>query len=323
MYVEGPSALLRLLGDTVRLRLLRVLSSEPLNVSELTSVLGIAQSGVSRHLGLLREAGLVVEDRTGGYTWYRLAPNVAHGTDGRGPLWAWLQAEFAGDTPVTRADDARLQEVRRVRKESFSAHGSDPEKGQLVPGRSWAAWSRALGLLLPPVDVVDLGCGDGYLAIEAAHWARKVIAIDRSSDALARAKALAARRHVRNVTWKRGELERLPLPDASADVALLSQALHHAAAPERALSEARRVLRPGGRLLVLDLREHQETWVTRTLGDTWLGFSEARLRELLESAGFADVTVRVGARSPGDPFVVLIAGGRRPAEPVRAQRRSR
>ena len=159
-------------------------------------------------------------------------------------------------------------------------------RGQLVPGRSWAAWSRALGLLLPPLDVVDLGCGEGYLAIEAAQWARRVVAIDRAPEVLAHARAFAARRRVDNIVWKRGEIERVPLPDTSADVVLLSQALHHAADPARALAEAFRLLRPGGRVLVLDLRDHGEQWVRRKLGDVWQGFAPERLRALLQQAGF-------------------------------------
>ena len=311
--MDEASGLFRLLGDAARLRLLRVLSREALNVSELTAVLGIAQSGVSRHLGLLRDAGLVVEDRTGGYAWYRLAPALEESSDGRGPLWTFVHREFARVTPATRADDARLQEVRRLRKERFAEHGAEGHRGQLVPGRSWAAWARALGLLLPPLDVVDLGCGEGYLAIEAAGWARSVTAVDRSAAVLARAHALAQRRRVSNVVWKRGEMEHLPLADASTDVALLSQALHHAEVPARVLAEAYRVLRPGGRVLVLDLREHGEAWVAKKLGDRWLGFSEKQLRELIVSAGFTAPVVRVGSRAPDDPFVVLIAAGTKAA----------
>lgn len=328
MDVTDPSALFRLLGDATRLRLLRVLSREPLNVSELTAVLGVAQSGVSRHLGLLRDAGLVTEERSGAYTRYHLAapkpgaayesgrPGAAYedrsgvnGADGK--LWAWLTETFDRATPATKADDARLAEVRRVRKESFADPGRHgDERRQLVPGRSWAAWARALGLLLPELDVADLGCGEGYLTLESARWARHVTAIDRSREVLERGKALAGRRKLANITWKRGDLEDVPLPDRSVDLALLSQALHHAAQPARALTEAHRILRPGGRILVLDLRQHEETWVRSKLGDTWLGFSDAALRALLREAGFDRVRLQVGAAArSGDPFTVLVAAG--------------
>ena len=323
--MEVASGLLRLLGDETRLRLLRLLSREALNVSELTSILGVAQSGVSRHLGLLREAGLVVEQRAGTFSWYRLTREFDKAEGERAPLWAWLGAEFAQTTSETRADDARLEEIRRLRKESFAQHGGSEDGRQLVPGRSWAAWARALGLLLPAVDVADLGCGEGYLAIEAARWAKGVTAIDRSAEVLGPAKELAARRRVRNIVWKRGELEHLPLDDQSVDIALLSQALHHAASPDRALAEAHRVLRPGGRVLVLDLRQHGEQWVRPQLGDAWLGFSDEELRRLLGTAGFHDVMVRVGARRSGDPFTVLIAVGttaqRGAADPSRGRGR--
>jgi ubiquinone/menaquinone biosynthesis C-methylase UbiE/DNA-binding transcriptional ArsR family regulator len=316
MDVHVPS-LFRLLGDEARLRMLRLLDAERLNVSELTGILGIAQSGVSRHLGLLKDAGLLVEDREGGFSYYRIAPSVREGQNGFGPLWPLLHAQFesAADTTVGRADNARLAEVRRLRKENFDAHGGpDTNERQLVPGRSWAAWSRALGLLLPPLEVADLGCGDGYLTIEAARWAARVVAIDRSPEVLGRGRELAARRGVGNITWKRGELESLPLPDASVDVALLSQALHHAEHPPVALAEAVRILRPGGRVLVLDLRSHDQAWVHERLGDRVRGFKDEELARLLEEAGLAHVQVRVGARLEGDPFTVLIAAGSKNAD---------
>src|SRR5213079_873843 len=129
-------------------------------------------SGVSRHLGLLKDAGLVAEEKDGGFTYYRLAPS---GDGDRGELWTMLDHEFhrAVDDPLVRADEARLHEVLRLRKENFETHhGPDARDArQLVPGRSWAAWSRALGMLLPPLKVADLGCGEGYLTIEAARWA--------------------------------------------------------------------------------------------------------------------------------------------------------
>jgi len=334
MDVTYAASLYRLLGDDARLRLLRLLGRERLNVTELTAILGIAQSGVSRHLGLLKDAGLVREDREAGFAYYRLALdgpgragsrarqprrgalkvgayNGRPSDSGRrlGALRALLEAQFAemSGTATTSEDEARLQEILRLRKENFEAHGN--QSRQLVPGRSWAAWARALGLLLPAVTVADLGCGEGYLTIEVARWARRVIAVDRSSDVLRRARELARRRRAANIVWKRGEIERVPIADASVDLALLSQALHHADSPAAAVAEALRVVVPGGRVLVLDLRAHDEAWVKTRLDDRWMGFSDDELRDLLCAAGLERVQVRVGARRTGDPFTVLIATG--------------
>jgi SAM-dependent methyltransferase len=304
--LQHASALFRLLSDSTRLRLLRALAQERFNVTELTGILGVAQSSVSRHLGLLKDAGFVMEEREAGFVYYRVAD--AARVNGNGALWSLLQSHFdagAGDRAV-RADEARMQEVLRLRKENFETHG---DARQLVPGRSWAAWARAMGHLLPPLDVADIGCGEGYLTLEAARWARSVVGIDRSDEVLERAKALAARRRTTNVEWKKGDLSRLPLRDAAVDVALLSQSLHHASDPERAIAEALRVLRPAGRLLILDLREHDQAWVRNRFGDRHLGFSAAELDHLLHGGGLQDVRVHVGASKPGDPFAVLIASG--------------
>ena len=290
--MQEASALYRLLGDDARLRLLRVLNQDRFNVKELTGILGLAQSGVSRHLGLLKDAGLVREERDGAYTFYRLSPGIRE--DAQGPLWPLLESQFASasGSSVVKADESRLQEVLRLRRENFEHLGPDTRDGrQLVPGRSWAAWSRAMGMLLPPLDVADLGCGEGYLTVETARWAKRVIAVDRASGVLARAKALAQRKRLSNITWKKGELEKLPIDDQSVDVALLSQALHHAVDPTRALEEASRILKVGGRLLILDLRSHDETWVREKLGDQWFGFTDDHLSGMLTRAGFGDVKV--------------------------------
>jgi len=304
--MQQASALFRLLSDSTRLRLLRVLAHDRFNVTELTGILGVAQSSVSRHLGLLKDARLVTEEREAGFVYYKLADDAR--ANGKGALWTLLEGHFdaAATDRAVRADEARMQEVMRLRKENFETHG-DPR--QLVPGRSWAAWARALGHLLPPLDVADIGCGEGYLTLEASRWARTVVGIDRSDEVLERAKALAARRNVQNVDWKKGDLTRLPLRDESIDVALLSQSLHHASDPERAIAETLRVLRPGGRLLILDLREHDQAWVRNRFGDRHLGFSQSELETLLKDAKLTDVRVQVGASKTGDPFAVLIASG--------------
>jgi len=313
------AAFFRTLSDPTRLRLLRVLAQDRFNVTELTRILAVAQSGVSRHLGLLKDAGLVAEEREAGFVYYRMnrdAPAIPP------PTWALLAAEFerAATDSTVRADEARLLDVMRQRRESFDAPG-DPRL--LVPGRSWAAWARALGHLLPPLDVADIGCGDGYLTVEVAVWARSVIAIDRSDDVLERARALAARRRITNIEWKKGDLARLPLREHSVDVALLSQSLHHASEPERAVADAVRAVRPGGRLLILELRTHQQQWVRARFGDRRLGFSAEELTGLLEGAGLVEVRVTVGSGRSGDPFHVLIASGRTAAaergRPARAR----
>lgn len=309
------SGLFRLLGDDVRLRILRLLASERLNVSELTTVLGIAQSGVSRHLGLLREADLVREYRDGGFSFYAAQDQPGGTFDKVWPLiHAELSAEGRGDQARTGAavfhdDDARLREVKRQRREHRDTHGAIGARGgrQLVPGRSWAAWSRALGLLLMDRSVADLGCGDGHLTLEVAAWARQVIGIDHSPDVLRHARELARRRQATNVTWKRGSLEHVPLDAGAVDLAILSQALHHADDPELALAEAVRIVTDRGRVLVLELEQHEHRWVTRQLGDRWRGFSRATLRQMMESTGLRDVQVRSGLEE--EPFNVIVAVG--------------
>ena len=312
MYVKVASTLFRLLGDEVRLRLLRLLAKERLNVKELTAVLGIAQSGVSRHVGLLRDAGFVTEEREGGFTFLHAIPSEA---DPRlGPVWLLLRSRFedARRDVVVQGDESRLRTVLRQRKENAETHQgtAGATARQLVPGRSWAAWSRGLGLLLPPLTVADLGCGDGHLTLEVARWAGRVIAVDRSRRVLGRARVLAASQQVNNVEWRQGEIEKLPLDTATADVALLSQALHHAQDPRKALREAVRVVVNHGRVLVLDLQAHEATWTQDRLGDRWLGFSARTLAEWMADAGLGDLSIRSATDEQGDdPFAVVTAVG--------------
>lgn len=300
-HVTDLAARFRVLGDGARLRILRLLQVERLNVSELTAILGIAQSGISRHLKLLKEAGLVEEARDRGFAWFRASA---------APELELVRREPGGD-----GDRARLQEILRHRQEEFRESGT--EERQLVPGRSWSAWARALGHLLPPLAVADLGCGEGYLAVELSRWAKRVVAVDRSKRMLAKAATLARRRKAKGIVFRRGEIERVPLPDRTVDLVLLSQSLHHAQEPSRALAEAHRILVPGGTILVLDLRAHREEWVRERLGDLWLGFRETGLRGMIRRAGFEQVRSEIGARRRGDPFKVIVASGRKPSNPKR------
>jgi ArsR family transcriptional regulator len=310
MYVDAAS-LLRLLGDPTRLRLLRALSAESLNVSELTGrCWGSRSPACPVTWACCAKRDSVEEERAGGFSWYRPSDSFANGDGPRAPLVSWLQEEFKRSTAETRADDARLQEVRRLRKENFLSpralrrRAASTRARPIVAGvgagaRTSAAGSRCRGSRmrrgLPHARSGALGA--------ACDRRRSCARRPRSRREIAR------RRKLRNITWKRGDIERVPIDDASMDIVLLSQALHHAEHPERAIAEAHRILRPGGRLVVLDLREHEETWVKAKLGDKWLGFSEDKLHDLIHDAGFTRPIVRIGARRTGDPFTVLIAAG--------------
>ena len=309
--MKDASALFRLLGDEVRLRLLRLLAAERLNVTELTGILGIAQSGVSRHLGMLRDNGLIEERREGGYTYYQVAPPESR--NGQAALWALLEAQFVASAhdPAARADQARLKEVLRLRKESFATHG---EGQQLVPGRSWAAWARALAFLLPASDVADLGCGDGYSTIEAARWARRVVAVDRSDEVLKRARALARRRKRRQHHLEEG---RAGTPAAEGRLGGRRAAVAGAAPRGRSGAcprpKPRASFGPADGCWCSTSGATRKRWVRERFGDRWLGFEDDELAGLLKESGFADVRVKVGARLTGDPFTVLVASGTRPA----------
>jgi ArsR family transcriptional regulator len=308
----------RLLGDPLRWRLLRLLGRERLNVSELTRVLSVAQSGVSRHLRLLKDGGLVTEERRGGWAWYALPEEPP---EGLGALWEGLRARL-GSTIDAQGDDGRLAEVLRERAEQgegwegLPAHAGGQQR--LEPGRSWAAWSQALARLLPALEVVHLSSGTGALTREVARWAGRVVAVDETPRA--RPRGGARRDRGAPVTHVRGALTRVPLPSATFDLALLAQALGPVEEPEAALAEAARLVKPGGTVLVLDLLPHREAWVRARLGHRRQGIAPARLAAWLERAGLVDVRVEPTARRRGDPFVVLVGSGRRPPQPPKEAR---
>ena len=292
--MEALSQSFRALGDPTRLRILRLVAQAPLNVSELVSLVGVAQSSVSHHLGKLRGLGLVREERQAGFSYYSLALDEA---DARWPL-----VRLAQEAADAEGDAARLEELLRQRSEA-QALGS-PSERLVEPGQSWFLWAGALSSLLPPLDVVDFGCGGGALAASMATWARRVWAVDQSAEALARAKALCAARGLTNVTFLREDLTRLSLPDGKRGLVVISQSLHYVEDPEAVLREAARILEPGGRVVVLELMPHDERWVLERLGHRHLGFAPEHLESLLKSAGFGALAREDHAREPHRPFRV-------------------
>jgi len=291
--MEQLARSLKVLADPTRLRILRLLKAYALSVGEITAILGAAQSTISKQLGALRRAGLVAEERDGTFAFYRLVSNGD-------PIWPTVAGELA-QVKDEEGDLARLAEVVRRRIERGSRPG-----GFLEPGRSWPAWARALGHLLPPLRVADLGCGDGALTAEIARWARSVVAVDRDAARLNLARKRLARQGGRKVRFLCEDFTRLSLKRASVDLAILSQALHHTGDPLAALREAGRILAPGGRLLLLDLAPHREDWVRDKLGHIHLGFKSEKLRAWLRRAGFIRIGCEDLPRGPGDPFRILV-----------------
>jgi SAM-dependent methyltransferase len=291
--MEVLSQAYRTLGDATRLRILRLIAQTPLNVSELVSLVGIAQPSVSHHLGKLKAMKLLREDRQNGFTYYAL--DLTH-DDPRWPL-VRLAIEEKSDSD---GDLARLQDLLRRREDRQAIN-----ERLLEPGQSFQLWSRALGRLLPQLDVADLGCGTGALTVEIARWARSVVAIDRSRETLDRARARAEREGTTNVEFLAADLHKLELR-RKFDVVVASQSLHFVDEPRRVLSQAGKLLKKDGRLLVLELLPHGEEWVRERLGHRWLGFDPAQLAALLQAEGFSRLTTEMLPASSGPfrPFLI-------------------
>jgi len=305
------SASLKLLADPTRLRLLRVLALEELNSGELASILGKGQPAISRHVALLREAGIVDERREGRYAFFALS-EAAHEPSSTA---AWV-VERAAESPDDAGDLARLDDVRRTRRERELGDGADGARS-FVPGRSWRAWARAVSFLVPHFgQAVDLGCGEGALSLEIAHFSARVTGVDYRPEQIRRARSRATKQRVENATFLHAELAATGLPDQSFDLVVLSQSLHHAEDPRAMLSEALRLLRAGGRLVVLDLLPHEETWVRERLGHRHLGFSVAEVGDALEGVGFNAVQAERMPARPGDSFKVLVAAASAPGRSV-------
>ena len=312
--LTSTSRLLKALADETRLRILHLLAHEELSGTDLMEILNMGQSRISTHLALLKEVGLVVDRRHGRRSLFSIAPGPAAG------LWEGVLAENRS-SPELEADLAGLESLRERRRSESRAYFDRVAATfgeQVLPGRTWEGLARALVQLAPRGRYADLGIGDGLLTLMLSEVASQVTAVDISKEMLAQLRARAAKQGVSNIETVEGEIEDLPLPDASYDVAVLSQALHHAVKPERALAEASRILVPGGRLLVIDLLAHTEEWVRDQLQHVHLGFTEAALEKLLAKAGFERVSIQRAARDPHPPhFMTLVATGVAPAPGAR------
>ena len=305
--LTGTSRLLKALADDTRLRVLHLLAQDELSGSDLMEILNVGQSRVSTHLNLLKEVGLVNDRREGRRTLYTISPGPAAALLGQVLVENEGSPEFAADVAGLEV----LREARKAQKRAYFDRVAASFGEQLLPGRTWEGLARGLIRLCPRARYADLGIGDGLLTLMLAETAEVVSAVDISPEMLDGLRQRAKQKGITNIETIEGELENLPLPDSSHDVVVMSQALHHAEDPKRALEEARRILVPGGVLLVLDLLAHGEEWVRDKLGHVHLGFTEAQLRELLDETRFSHVTVSRAARDPQPPhFMTLVAHAR-------------
>ncbi len=303
------------LSDETRVRICAALLDDELSVGEIAGVLGLPQSGVSRHLAVLGGAGLVASRRQGTATFHRLVRDDAAIA---GSFLDELSAIARKERLVTKI--ARIVARRAQRSRGFfdRAEDWDTLRAELFAD---AAGYASLSPLVPAgLTVADIGTGTGGMLPFLAEVAAHVHAIDRSAAMLRRARAKAAQLGLSGISFDRGELEALPLQARSQDAAFLSLVLHHAAQPAVALAEAARVVRPGGAVVVVDLVAHGHEWLREEQEDLWLGFSEADIRALAARAGLTDVRHRVVSRTtpkraPGAPLELFVLSGRVPHAP--------
>lgn len=297
---------LRGLADPTRLRILRLLREEDLSVAELQEILSMGQSRISTQLAQLRESGLVSDRRSGKKVIYTLADDVNGGLD-----LQQLLDSAESEIEQSKTDLAALELVRRNRSDRMRAY-FDELAGKFgkkyVPGRSWKALAETLLKLLPPLKIADLGSGEGTFSQLLAQQAEQVIGVDSSDKMVQVATKLAKEHGFKNLEFRLGDLEDPPIYDESMDLVFLSQALHHASRPERAVASAFRILRPGGRIVILDLLKHAFEEARELYLDTWLGFAEVELHEFLEKSGFSEIETAIVSREKEKPnFQTVLA----------------
>jgi len=303
--------ILRVVADPNRLRILLLLKAEELSVAELQEILVMGQSTISTHLSQLKQAGLVEDRRIGKNSLYRLT--IGNENDVLADLLARAQKEIPEAIP-DRTSARRVVKKRQDKMRAFfdsvaGRHGKD-----YVPGKSWKSMAEALLRLMPPQIIADLGAGDGSFSLLLAQNAEKVIAVDSSAKMIEFAREQAHRNHVSNVEYRLGDMEELPIQNASVDIVFFSQSLHHALHPDRAICEAARILKPRGRIAILDLAKHRFEEAREIYADEWLGFSEAELESMLESAEFTKPHSSVVYKEDKAPhFQTLLAVAHKPS----------
>lgn len=286
-----------------------LLEHEELSVNELQEITRLGQSRISTHLGLLQEAGLLESRREGKRTYYGLNSDADKSAQEFIKLAVRGGKEMSGHSD----DKVNLKRILALRNEQAQVYFNqiagrfDRSYG---PGRSWQALGQLLLRIIPPLEIADLGSGEGLISELLARRAKHVIAVDNSERIIGFGRDKAAKNGIKNLEFRLGDLENPPIQPGSVDLAVLSQALHHAANPARAIASAHKIIRPGGQILILDLLEHNFEQARELYGDRSLGFKESDLHKWLEAAGFKQIEISVVAREEQPPhFQTILASG--------------
>ena len=300
---------LKLIADPSRLRLLLLLEREELSVAELQEILAMGQSRISTQLAQLKQAGLLEDRRQGKNSLYRLKSHELEGAV------VEIIREAAREVSEVAEDSRALALVLEKRRDKVRGY-FDQLAGKFgrnyVPGRSWKGLAETLLQLMQPMVIADLGAGEGTFSQLLAQRAEKVIAVDNSPNMVEFGARLAAEHGLTNLEYRLGDLESPPVEDGSVDLAFFSQSLHHALHPQAAVAAAHRLLKPGGRIVILDLKKHSFEQARELYADTWLGFSEVELRGFLSAAGFGEVQSWIVDHEGQTPdFETLLAMGKK------------
>jgi len=303
--------LLKALSDPTRLRIIALLDKDELSVNELQEITRMGQSRISTHLGLLQDSGLVQSRRDGKRTFYKLNLNE----NGASKEFVELATRGARELPEQSSDQINLKRILNRRREQAQVYFNqvagrfDRVYG---PGRSWQAFGHLLLRIVPPLVVADLGSGEGLLSELLARRCKRVIAVDNSEKIVAFGAAKAKKNNLKNLEFRLGDLESPPIDPGTIDLAILSQALHHAQQPSRAIAAVYDILKPAGQIMILDLAKHSFERARELYGDRWLGFAESDLHRWLEEAGFKRIEINVVALEDQPPhFETMLASGQK------------
>jgi len=311
--------ILKAMADPTRLRLLAILDTEELSVNELVWIMGMGQSRISRHLAVLKDAGLLAQRREGTWSYYSIPSTV----EDRGLLQTFRDSAtyrnaIDGDSPRIKKvlEDRRAQSLHFFEK---VAEDWDDIRAEYFGLR---VRNRALAGLVPSKwTVADVGCGTGFLLLAVAPLVKKAIGIDNSPEMLRVARRKAKERGLKNIEFVQADMDAVPLEDGTLDGLTASMVLHHASDPAKTAKEWARLITPGGKISVVELERHQYEWLREEMADVWLGFDPKELKSYFKNAGFDDIRVEkveeecstadMGARKTANVGILLLTAVRK------------